>query len=266
MPTAEKVSTVALAESARRIQVKIRNAAIADIAKLWPLLNFGRIDQSWDPWLRLITPVLTTHHAMSADAAALFYRAARQHATGDPGPVDLAKLADPPLQEWVARARVRRAWHVRPPDRGQVPPEQANKAALAQTLGTTSRIVLDGGRTTIEESVKADPVALGYLPGDGRRPLRVLRAHGVRGVVNEANATHGSTRPPPVAPLTRFTGEGLFKFHNGLRLLRSSPAFSARTPSQLVADRVRPRGSTARTDGSADARSAFRKAWKNRAR
>jgi hypothetical protein len=76
--------------------------------------------------------------------------------------VDLPKLADPPLQEWTRARSATPDRHVRPQIEARVPPEQANKAALAQTLGTTSRIVLDGGRTTIEESVKADPVAVGY--------------------------------------------------------------------------------------------------------
>jgi hypothetical protein len=268
VPTAaENTTTVALAAAARRQQVQIRNAAVADIARLWRLLDFDRLDKTWQAWLAPVTDILTRRHQMSADAAALFYRAARQHATGDPGTVDLAKLADPPLQEWTSRALGYSApgTYARQIE-ARVPPEQANKVALTQTLGTTSRIVLDGGRTTIQESVKADPVAVGFYRVTDGDPCAFCALMASR-VVPKTNGDHRGRFYKTEGSAggdanEKFTGDGLFKFHNdcGCSVI---PAFSTDVELDPVAQEA---ARVYREDTKSPTMSDFRKAWSNRAR
>lgn len=254
MPTAVRTtSTVALAEAARRLQVAIRNAALADIVKLWPLLNFARIDQAWDPWLRLVVPVLQRRHAMSSDSAALFYRASRQHALGDPGLA--AVLADLPTEEWIARAIGYAAPGVysRQVGAGRSP-EQANKAALTQTLGTTGRIVLDGARTTVADTAKADPKAVGwYFQTDGD-PCHFCAIIASRGIVFHADSF--------VLSDVRFIGKGTAKVHNGCACILGA-AFSR---TQELPEVNRQALQVYKDRGDGDALNAFRKAWDTRSR
>lgn len=255
MPPPRTTTTVALAEAARRVQVKIRNAALADITQLWPLLNFERIDQSWQPWMRLVLPVLTKRHAMTSEQAGLFYRAARQHAIGDPGPASLPKLASPPTEEWVARAVGYSAPHVyaRQINTGQTP-EQANKAALTKTLGTTSRIVLDGARTTIEDTSKADPEAVGwYFQTDGD-PCYFCAMIASRGIVFKDDSFEIAD--------TQFVGKGTAKVHNHCACILA-PAFSK---TQDLPDISRQALEVYKNRGKGPALNAFRKAWESRAR
>lgn len=206
--TAERptLTTAALAEAARRRQLALRREVVAATAVTWRTLDFDRLTQTWPGWLRDMTDVLTRMHATSADEGALFYRALRQHETGDPG---TAVIANPPSSEWTARALgyAAVATYNRLTSTGNAP-EVANRHALTKTVGTSARILLDGGRSTIRASVLADDKARGWYRITDGAPCAFCALVASKGVAYKSRDTAGADANDD------FTGSGLFKFHN----------------------------------------------------
>jgi hypothetical protein len=150
------------AVTARSVQVAIRAQLLLDVAKLWPALDPKRLGETWPGWIRAMSLLTRSYHTQSSTAAGASYRLAREHATRSPAPMSLVKLAPAPDETWMRKAY------------GYSAPGMLNKdtarpgTALSTTLGTAARIVMDGGRTTVLDTVAADPVATGwYFETDG---------------------------------------------------------------------------------------------------
>jgi hypothetical protein len=233
---------LALAEAARRAQLEIRRQMLADVARLWPVLNFQHPDRTWPGWLRAMSVVLGRYHGQSAQAGGLYYRAARQAALGDPGDVSLVKLAAAPADQWVTRALGYSAvgvYRKQTVDLGRAP-DVAARAALTQTLGTSARIVQDGSRTTVVQSVHADDKAVGWYRITDGDPCAFCALMASRGVVYKSTTVN-------------------FEAHNDCGCT-SAPAFSRDQELPAIsreADRIYRSGNASLAD--------FRKAWRGRA-
>jgi hypothetical protein len=113
--------------------------------------------------------------------------------------------------------------------------------ALSTTLGTAARITMDGARTTMLDTVKADPVAVGWFRLTDGDPCAVLRAVGVARDRVQERAVGG------------------LQGHNDCGC-SAVPAFTrdaelppiARQAAQIYNDHAK---------GEADQLAAFRKAW-----
>jgi hypothetical protein len=149
-------SELALAATARGVQLTIRAAVMRDVAKLWPALDPKRLDETWPGWLRSMILLVTNYHGQSAAAASRFYRESRSRAIQSPTPSRLIRLAPTPAEDWLTRA-----FGYSGPGMFQKDKARPN-TALSTTLGTAARIALDGGRTTVLGTVAADPVAVGW--------------------------------------------------------------------------------------------------------
>jgi hypothetical protein len=164
-PGSSAAGQLALAEAARQVQMQTRAKMLAEVTRAWPLLDPKRLTATWPAWLQVMTAILTRYHAQSAGAAGAYYRIARTGAVGSM-PGDVLQLAAPPSTEWLTKAL---GWSGPGQlSRTDVPPAKARTTALTQTLGTSTRVMLDGSRTTIVDTVKADPEAVGwYRKTDG---------------------------------------------------------------------------------------------------
>jgi hypothetical protein len=246
------VSTVAMAEAARQMQLQARAKLLRDVATSWAALDFARISATWPGWVRLMTALLGRYHGQSAQQAALHYLAARQAATGVVGgftPV----LAPSPSPLWIERALGYAApGTFERQTKAGASPDAASRSALTQVLGTSSRIALDGSRTTVGESVKADDKAVGWYRITDGDPCAFCALMASRGVVYKDEKTAGRNAN------RRFEGEGEFKFHNDCGCT-SAPAFDREQPLPDLsreADRIYRSGNASLKD--------FRAAWANR--
>jgi class 3 adenylate cyclase len=170
-------SELALAASARGVQLTIRAAVMRDVAKLWPALDPKRLDETWPGWLRSMILLVTNYHGQSAAAASRFYRASRSRATDSPAPSRLIRLAPSPAEDWLTRA-----FGYSGPGMFQKDTARPN-TALSTTLGTAARIALDGGRTTVIGTVHADPVAVGWWRMTDGDPCPFCALQASRGIV-----------------------------------------------------------------------------------
>lgn len=225
------------AAGARSVQLTIRAALLRDVTRLWPALDPARLDKTFPGWLRAMITLTRGYHSQSAQAAALYYRHARTDAIQSPTPRSIIRLAAPPSDEWMGRA-----FGFAGPGmltRDTVRPN----TALTTTLGTAARVALDGGRTTVLNTVHADPVAVGWYRVTDGAPCAFCALLAARGIAYKTQKTAG------------------FQSHN-LCGCNAAPAFSRNQPlpeisrvaAQLYADH-------AEGTGTGNQLPAFRKAW-----
>lgn len=233
--TAPLSSQLGAAQAGRGAQLAIRAALVAEAAKLWPLLDTQRIAATFPGWVAAMIALVRDYHRQSAQAAAAAYRLARSQAIQSPTPMSLIRLAPDPDPQWM-----RAAFGYSGPgllDRDTARPG----TALSTTLGTASRIALDGGRQTVLDTVRADPVAVGWYRVTDGHPCAFCAMLAGRGVVYKSHETAS------------------FKSHNDCGCV-DAPAFSheQRIPAlnQTAADIY-----DQHARGHGNQLAAFRKAW-----
>jgi hypothetical protein len=235
-------SSVALAESARLVQLAIRAALLRDVARLWPALDAKRLDETFPGWLRAMTVLVTNYHGQSAAAASRFYRQARTLAIESPTPSALVKLAPVPSPEWMARA-----FGFSGPgmlSRDTVRPN----TALSTTLGTAARVGLDGGRTTILNTVEADKVAIGWYRVTDGDPCAFCALLASRPVIGGKGALYRSEKTAD------------FKSHNDCGC-SAAPMFSRDQELPALSHEA---AFVYENRGDGSALEAFRQAWADR--
>jgi hypothetical protein len=161
--------------------------------------------------------------------------AAREQATLSPAPRSLIRLAPEPPQDWLDKA-----FGYSGPGLFQRDVARPN-TALTTTLGTASRIVLDGGRTTTLDTMKADPVAVGWYRVTDDDPCAFCALLASRGVVYKEDTVGFEAH-------NQCACYGMAAFSRDVELPKVA---------QEAADVYRNRG-----DGAA--LPAFRKAWNDR--
>lgn len=221
-----------------------------DVIRLWPMLDKTRLAETFPTWLSAMQQLVANYHGQSAQAAASFYRAARSTALHSPTPLELIKTAPTPSPEWTARA-----FGFSGP--GMMSRDTAQPGtALSTTLGTASRIVLDGGRNTIERTVEADPAAVGWFLQTDGDPCWWCAMIASRGTVFKEHSLDRSN--------ARFTGPGTARMHNHCGCILA-PSFSRQQQLPDVNDEADQvwRKSAAHLSGD-KARAAFRDAWQSR--
>lgn len=231
--TTAAVTPTAIATSAWAVQIAIRAQLLQDTVKLWPLLDPKRLDETFPGWLRAMRLLMDTYHGQSAVAAGKFYRSMRDHAIQASTPSSLIKLAPKPDDQWLTRA-----FGFSGP--GMLRNDVARPGtALSMTLGTASRIALDGGRTTVLNTVQHDPVAVGWYRVTDGQPCAFCALLASRGIAYKSEKSAD------------------FQAHNHCGC-SAAPAFSRdqQLPaSSLDAQRIY------RERGKGPALVAFRKAW-----
>lgn len=242
-------TTLEIAAAGRAAQLAIRARLLREVAALWPALDGNRLAETWPGWLRAMSLLVRNYHGQSSMAASATYRAAREAATHSPAPQSLIKLAPSPSEEWLREALgysgpAMLKWDKARPN-----------TALSTTLGTASRIALDGGRTTTLDTIEEDPVARGWYRITDGHPCAFCAMLASRGVVYKETSFDNSD--------PRFHGSGEFKVHNdcGCAL---APAFSRFREDLPDLNQAAAQVWSSSTNGVhyKDALAEFRKAWK----
>lgn len=150
-----------LTELHRRQQLALRAATLRQVTALWPALDWNRLDDTYPALLASIGPLVYRQRELSALLAANYLEVFRRDAgvgepltIVEPPPLEVARLAKSLAVTSVASAKAAAT-------RG-ILGERAMSTALVRTLGSVGRMVLDAGRETIVETVRADPVARGW--------------------------------------------------------------------------------------------------------
>lgn len=148
-----------LEEQHRRAQLAVRALTLRQLLAIWPAFDLDHIADSWPAVQEALIALIQARGATSAGIAAAYYDAQRI-AAGVPGnpTVRIADVA--PAEEIIGSLLV-----TGPATAGRLVALQRTDAAetvLTRVAGTVGRFVLDAGRDTLMQSVKADRQAAGY--------------------------------------------------------------------------------------------------------
>ena len=174
-----------LTELHRRETLALRAVTLRELLAMWPLFDLADIDASWARLSPAILALVRSRHDLAAQRAAVFYETFRraEDVPGSPTP-RLARLDE---RKAVANlSLVGPIWTKTSIARGLADPLGT---AFVRVSGEVSRMVLNGDRDTIVESVAADEQALGYRrisDGDPCPFCAMLVARG--GVYTETSA------------------------------------------------------------------------------
>lgn len=243
-----------LTEQHRQAQLAIRSAFMAELVRLWPLINLDRLDETAAEWITFVTDLILLWRNESVNRALLYYDAFRRAETGQP----LTQRGNYRSLVTVEPAAIRTSLLVTGPigvksriGKG-IHPEVAKAKALVDVTGAASRHVLNGGRQLITEAVTKDKVAIGFARVTDADPCAFCAMLASRGpVYSKETATRTTTRSKKRGP-----GE---QYHDHCGCT-AEPVFSddtewpgrAREFEQLWIDS---------TQGKKDALKAFREAY-----
>lgn len=150
-----------LTEAHRLAQLSVSREAVRNVLRVWPLLDPRALDATFPRYAEVMTAVLAQHKQRSAAVAAQYLRSFRE-AEGVPGTVDIRLLDALARRQALTSLLVTGPIATKVGIRGGKPLEVAYQEALEMTLGAAIRLVLQGGRDTVLETVKADKEALGW--------------------------------------------------------------------------------------------------------
>jgi hypothetical protein len=144
----------------RQSQIALRAATLRDLLKLWPAFDVSRIAATWEPFEAGLLVLIERSGRTSSGLAVAFYQEQRDAlgVKGTPTP----KLGSVDTDEMVKGLRV-----VGPANAGMQlakgrSVEAVRQATLVNVSGEVSRHVMNFGRRTLVESVKADRRAFGW--------------------------------------------------------------------------------------------------------
>ncbi|OHV42196.1 hypothetical protein BBK14_11280 [Parafrankia soli] len=146
----------------RHQQLALRASTLLDLGTLWGLFDVST-PGSYDAFVTAATSLIRERHGDSSALAGAYLRTFRQ-AEGIRGSIPAFRAAERPVPGQIAIAlrATGLAGTVRALRAGQTM-RQALATGLVEASGATSRLVLDGGRRTVEAYVEADPLAKGWV-------------------------------------------------------------------------------------------------------
>lgn len=151
-----------LTEAHRIAQVHLGAQTIAHMRTIWPLLDPKNLDGTFDQWLSVALPIIQGQRHVSAQMSAA-YLATYKTLTAPDAPALNPVLADEADHGGVTTSLlVTGPISVKQAMSRGVLLDAAADVAMAASAAAAMRWVLDGGRDTIVQTVKADPQATGF--------------------------------------------------------------------------------------------------------
>jgi hypothetical protein len=141
-------------------QIALQRRVQSDLLILWQLLDPADIDGTFPRFFQAASALLAARRSESAGTAAAYYRAFRE-AEGVNGRLSVVLMDHLATEQAMASLTVTGPVAYKVARRGGALPEQAMNKALVQTLGAGSRLVAQGGRETVLQTVQHDPQAYG---------------------------------------------------------------------------------------------------------
>lgn len=155
------MSTATLTQRHRAQQLLLRRATIAAVSKLWPALDWARLDATYPDFAVQVGRLVQTNRATSAGLASTYLRAFRR-AAGIPGPLKVVFAQPLIVDQFTASLRVTSVVAAKNAATAGTPADVAMRNALTQASGAMSRMVLDAGRDTITQTTVTDPRSVGW--------------------------------------------------------------------------------------------------------
>jgi hypothetical protein len=180
-------TTNALTEAHRQAQLELRARTLHDFSAIWPMWQ-ANDPATFDLFVKAAIPLVRAYRTLSASVAVAYYEAFRraERIAGVPtsrlaGAIDEKQILSSLYVTGDVMNRKALA-------SGQSP-ENARTTAFVRTSGAATRLVLDGGRQTILDSVDADPHAVGWARVTDGNPCYFCLTLASRGAVYKSEQT-----------------------------------------------------------------------------
>lgn len=160
----------------RRQQLALRQVTLADMERLWPALDWARLDATYPQFAGLVTEMVAKNRRTSAGLAAAYLRAYRV-ASGLGGDVKIVIPQTVNIEQLDASLHSTAIATAKNAAARSVAADVAMGNALTLASGAMSRLVLNAGRETVNETIRADDKATGWrrvLGGGGCDFCRLL--------------------------------------------------------------------------------------------
>jgi hypothetical protein len=197
-----------LAEQHRRTQALIAAALTRDLARLWrALFRPANPGPSWRAVRMAAAALVRDRRGQSAVVAGRYYRQARTAASAA-GRVRIASPMDLPEERLLANLDATGIGSYSRAVRAGATPTKGGDAAAVNLSGAGTRLVLEGGRSVVAGTAKADSEAIGWARVTDADPCSWCLMLASRGAVYRSAATAGRLKND------RFVGDGQFKWHD----------------------------------------------------
>lgn len=177
-----------LTEAHRLEQSRIAEDALRQALLSWALLRYHDVDASFPVFAQVMLSILADHKRRSAWAAANYLQAFRS-VEGVGGEAPLVLLEELSRQQALTSLLVTGPATIKTATRKGLPEDEAMRLALAKTLKAATRLVLQGGRDTIMETVRRDRQALGWARITRGQPCYFCAMLASRGAVYKTHET-----------------------------------------------------------------------------
>lgn len=170
----------------RRAQLALRAATVRDLTTLWPLFDGSTV--SFNSFIDATISLALARYDTSSGLASAYYQQFRtaEGVTGDVVPKLAPKLGAGIIR--VALLATGLAGTRRAIGAGQTL-DRALDSGLVQAAGAVTRLVMDGGRRTVDDTVQADPKAKGWVRITSGRPCAFCAMLASRGGVYKTERT-----------------------------------------------------------------------------
>ena len=169
-----------LTQQHRAQQLLLRRATVAQVSRLWPALDWARLDATYPEFALQVAALVQKNRQTSAGLAAQYLRAFRS-ASGVPGEVKLVFAEPLIVDQFATSLRVTSVVTAKKAAATGAAPELAMRNALTQATGSMARLVLDAGRDTVVQTIRSDRAAYGWqrvLGGGGCDFCQMLASRG----------------------------------------------------------------------------------------
>jgi hypothetical protein len=145
-----------LAVQQRQQQLALRAQMVRTLMAIWPALDPARLDATFPAWSAAVGQIIMSQRATSSSLAAEYLAASRRAARVS-GPAVIVPADPVVLQRLDASLRVTSVIQVKRSMIAGRPIAQAMDAAFVSSTGAATNLALEGGRETLQQSIKADP-------------------------------------------------------------------------------------------------------------
>jgi hypothetical protein len=169
-----------LSEAHRAAQLAVRAGSLAELVKLWKIVDPADLSGTIDVFVRAAVLLAGQGFDRSAGTASRYYGLFRR-VEGVAGAAPVGLAVRPPTAELAADLRGASLKGIIDARRAGLGIEQAKARGLVRAVGSLGKLVLAGGQRTIVTLVQRDPQALGYgrvTSGDPCAFCRMLAGRG----------------------------------------------------------------------------------------
>lgn len=150
-----------LTQQHRAQQLLLRRATIAQLARLWPALDWNRLDDTYPAFAVQVASMVERNRQTSAGLASAYLRAFRR-AQGVPGEIKVVFAQPLIVDQFGVTLHSTTVAPIKAAAGRGLAADQAMSNGLALAQGSMARLVLDAGRQTTTETIKRDSRAHGW--------------------------------------------------------------------------------------------------------